>query len=236
MVNGTDVTDGIIDNELTIADIRANTQVSLTFERASTATLITMANEMQTYCPIEDVDFSGMSGLKAYTATGYDHGVLTVSRVLNAPAGTGLLIVGEAGTTYQVPYAQTTGYYINLLHGLMEDTWLNPTEDDQTNYVLGKKNGVTTFYRLSAAGTVGAGKAYLQLPTSVVGNNDAGGRPMRIVADDETTGISETLTSEGTLPPSRCYNLKGMRVDRPAGGIYIIDGRKVFIGKKGGTR
>ena len=191
---------------------------------------ITMENDMQTYCPLDDVDFSNVEGLKAFTATGYDHGTLTVSRVLNAPAGTGLLLQGTAGVTYQVPYATQTGYYINLLHGLTQDTQVSPTTGDQTNFLLGKKNGVTTFYRVAQTGTVSAGKAYLQLPTSVVGDL-TGSRVMRIVADDETTGISEALplNDNGEMTNDNVYDLQGRRVTKPTRGLYIVNGRKVVI-------
>ena len=229
-VNGEDATASIVNGVLTISNISANTTVAVTFARASATTAITLENDMQTYCPLDDVDFSNVEGLKAFTATGYDHGTLTVSRVLNAPAGTGLLLQGTAGVTYQVPYATQTGYYINLLHGLTQDTQVSPTAGDQTNFLLGKKNGVTTFYRVAQTGTVSAGKAYLQLPTSVVGDL-SGSRVMRIVADDETTGISEALplNDNGEMKNDNVYDLQGRRVTKPTRGLYIVNGKKVVI-------
>ena len=229
-VNGEDATAAIVNGVLTISSMSANTTVAITFARASATTAITMENDMQTYCPLDDVDFSNVEGLKAFTATGYDHGTLTVSRVLNAPAGTGLLLQGTAGVTYQVPYATQTGYYINLLHGLTQDTQVSPTTGNQTNFLLGKKNGVTTFYRVAQTGTVSAGKAYLQLPTSVVGDL-TGSRVMRIVADDETTGISEALplNDNGEMRNDNVYDLQGRRVTKPTRGLYIVNGKKVVI-------
>ena len=229
-VNGEDATAAIVNGVLTISNMSANTTVAITFARASATTAITLENDMQTYCPLDDVDFSNVEGLKAFTATGYDHGTLTVSRVLNAPAGTGLLLQGTAGVTYQVPYATQTGYYINLLHGLTQDTQVSPTAGDQTNFLLGKKNGVTTFYRVAQTGTVSAGKAYLQLPTNVVGDL-TGSRVMRIVADDETTGISEALplNYNGEMTNDNVYDLQGRRVTKPTRGLYIVNGKKVVI-------
>ncbi len=229
-INGEDATAAIVNGALTISNMSANTTVAITFARASATTVITLENDMQTYCPLDDVDFSNVAGLKAFTATGYDHGTLTVSRVLNAPAGTGLLLQGTAGVTYQVPYATQTGYYINLLHGLTHDTQVSPTAGNQTNFLLGKKNGVTTFYRVAQTGTVSAGKAYLQLPTSVVGDL-TGSRVMRIVADDETTGISEALplNDNGEIQNDNVYDLQGRRVTKPTRGLYIVNGKKVVI-------
>ena len=229
-MNGQDATTTIVNGVLTISNMSANTTVAITFARASATTAITLENDMQTYCPLDDVDFSNVEGLKAFTATGYDHGTLTVSRVLNAPAGTGLLLQGTAGVTYQVPYAAQTGYYINLLHGLTQDTQVSPTAGDQTNFLLGKKNGVTTFYRVAQTGTVSAGKAYLQLPTSVVGDL-SGSRVMRIVADDETTGISEALplNDNGEIQNDNVYDLQGRRVTKPTRGLYIVNGKKVVF-------
>ena len=229
-VNGEDATAAIVNGVLTISSMSANTTVAITFARASATAAITLENDMQTYCPLDDVDFSNVEGLKAFTATGYDHGTLTVSRVLNAPAGTGLLLQGTAGVTYQVPYATQTGYYINLLHGLTQDTQVSPTTGDQTNFLLGKKNGVTTFYRVAQTGTVSAGKAYLQLPTSVVGDL-TGSRVMRIVADDETTGISEALplNDNGEMKNDNVYDLQGRCVTKPTRGLYIVNGKKVVV-------
>ena len=229
-VNGEDALGSIANGVLTLSNITANKTIKVTFNRSSDHTTITLANAMQTYCPLDDVDFSKVTGLKAYTATGFDHGTLTVSRVLNAPAGTGLLLQGETGT-YNVPYASTTGYYINLLHGLTEDTWVEPTDGNQTNFVLGKKNNVLTFYQLSSAGTIAAGKAYLQLPTSVV-NEAWGSRVMRIIADDETTGIREVydLTNGiDAMDADAVYDLCGRKVTGARKGLYIVNGQKVFI-------
>ena len=225
------------DRELTMLDIDGpttmvtvpvparslNTYV-LMIDRGSAAT-ITMTDALSTYCPVYDMDFSSVEGLKAYTATGYDHGKLTVTRVQNAAAGTGLLLKGTPGATYEVPYASTAGYYTNLLIGLTTDTWVSPTEGAFTNFLLAKKNGVQTFYRMTEAGIVNRGNAYLQLPTSLVGNG-AAARQMHIV-EDETTGVCEQTSrahNEG-----RIYNLNGQVVKEPKAGVYIMDGRKVVI-------
>ena len=214
----------------TISSMTADVTVNATFVRSSDHTTVTIGSTgMATYCPMDDVDFSTVNGLKAYTATGYDHGTLTVSRVLNAPAGTGLLLQGEAGS-FDVPYATSTGYYINLLHGLMTDTQVLPTKGGYTNFILGQKSGVTTFYRLSEAGTVAAGKAYLQLPTSVV-DDGSSSRVMRIVAEDETTGVRsvELLTNSEGVNSEELFDLQGRRVAKPSKGIYIVGGQKVVV-------
>ena len=229
-VNDVDVMSSIVNGVLTLTNVTANAAIVLTFSRTSDHTTVTIGSTgMATYCPMDDVDFSTVSGLKAYTATGYDHGTLTVSRVLNAPAGTGLLLQGEAGS-YDVPYATSTGYYINLLHGLMTDTQVLPTEGGYTNFILGQKSGVTTFYRLSEAGTVAAGKAYLQLPTSVV-DDGSNSRVMRIVAEDETTGVRsvELLTNSEGVNSEELFDLQGRRVAKPSKGIYIVGGQKVVV-------
>ena len=229
-VNDVDVMSSIVNGVLTLTNVTANAAIVLTFSGTSDHTTVTIGSTgMATYCPMDDVDFSTVSGLKAYTATGYDHGTLTVSRVLNAPAGTGLLLQGEAGS-YDVPYATSTGYYINLLHGLMTDTQVSPTEGSYTNFILGQKSGVTTFYRLSEAGAVAAGKAYLQLPTSVV-DDGSSSRVMRIVAEDETTGIRsvELLTNSEGVNSEELFDLQGRRVAKPSKGIYIVGGQKVVV-------
>ena len=219
------------ENTYTITSMSEDVTVIATFVRSSDHTTVTIGSTgMATYCPMDDVDFSTISEFKAYTATGYDHGTLTVTRVLNAPAGTGLLLQGEAGI-YDVPFATSTGYYINLLHGLMTDTQVSSTQGGYTNFLLGEKNGITTFYRLSEAGVVAAGKAYLQLPTSVV-DDGSSSRVMRIVAEDETTGVRsvELLTNSKGINSEELFDLQGRRVTSKAmKGVYVIGGLKVIV-------
>lgn len=227
-VNDENIMEDIVDGKYTIEDIQADTEVKAIFVRQEgTFVMLTMENAVQTFCANKNLDFSQTEDVKAYTATGYYDGTLTITRVINAPAGTGLLMKGSTGI-YEIPVAVTTGYYINLLHGVKEDTTITPTEGNYTNLLLGSRNGVVSFYRIGTAGTLEAGKAYLQLPTNILEAVPANA-PLRIVAEDNTTGISEVM-SEGTMATqSHVYNLQGQRIGQPQQGLYIMNGKKVVI-------
>ena len=137
------------------------------------------------------------------------------------PAGTGVLLRGEAGS-YKVPEAKSSTYLVNLLMPAVGEMTLAPTVGDKTNFVLSKPEGKeVAFYRVSESGTFGPNKAYLQLPTSAVGSNSR-----LSISFDEATGIP-------TPSPSRAggewYDLQGRKIEgKPMQkGVYVYNGKKV---------
>ena len=92
-------------------------------------------------------------------------------------------------------------------------------------YVLNGKNGAG-FYKLSSSGTIGANKAYL----TYSGGGAAATRGFFLF--DETTGIISVNGSGLMVNGSDgCYDLQGRRVLNPTKGLYIVNGKKVFINK-----
>ena len=180
------------------------------------------------------LDFSEIPQLKAYIASGFSPstGELTLTRVYKVPAREGLLLKGETGE-YEVPTTETDMYYSNLLKGMPTATTISPTDGDYTNFILanGANYGIG-FYPLSKEGEIAAGKAYLQLPTSVL--PAAGARGIKLVFDDEekeneTTGI-ESLTHDPSLIGEKSiYTLSGQRVEKTIkGNLYIVNGKKLL--------
>ena len=95
-------------------------------------------------------------------------------------------------------------------------------ENDGTFYVLNNGSQGGGFYQLKSGKTVGVGKAYLKYT--------AGAR--EFFDFNETTSISEELrvkSEEFTTAP--VYDLQGRRVSQPTKGLYIVNGKKVFINK-----
>ena len=88
-------------------------------------------------------------------------------------------------------------------------------------YVLNKKEAGIGFYKLSATGTIGANKAYLTYDGS-------GAR--EFFSLDETTGIEGVSVNEN-FENGEVYDLQGRRVVNPTKGLYIVNGKKVFINK-----
>ena len=183
------------------------------------------SNEICTFCSTHDLDFSVVSGLKAYIVSGFSPstGRLTLTPVTEVPAGEGLLLKGEEGS-YEVPYTTTDMYYSNLLTGVTTTTEISPTDGDQTNFILANGIHGINFYTLSESGDLAAGKAYLHLPTTAVA---ALTRPLKLVFDDETTGIESICEEEKA--DDVCYDLQGRRISRPDKGLYIVNGKKIFI-------
>ena len=88
-------------------------------------------------------------------------------------------------------------------------------------YVLNNGTQGVGFYKLSSGGTIGANKAYLTY---------AGALAREFFLFDEATGI-EMPTVEDVNADAVVYDLQGRRVQNPTKGLYIVNGKKVFINK-----
>jgi len=179
-----------------------------------------------TWCSEYDLDFTNVEGIKAYTATGYNNITKTIwlTRVMEVPAGTGILVKGDAGT-YKIPHAEVQSAYANWFVGNLGDgIKIEETDGDKTNYYLSGKDG--SFVSVNGSANIGKNKAYLQLPTSVFG----GTRSIGINYDDEdgTTSIKD-LTPALSEGEGAWYTLQGQRVAKPGKGLYIRNGKKVIV-------
>jgi hypothetical protein len=156
-----------------------------------------------------------VTGLSVYYAESIDDENVTLKKLTGVvAAGTGLIVKG----TSSIPVSNETGTSPtgNLLVGVTSQT-----AAPAGAYVLVSRNGVATFAQTSeeSTATVPAGKAYLEAPS--------GARFLNIVFDDNATGISTLktkLTGKETI-----YNLRGQRVTNTTTGLYIVNGKKVFI-------
>ena len=229
-VNDVDVTASVVDGQYTIENVTGNVTVVATFN--STKEFITLATSTATFSCEQDLNFTG-SELKAYIAAGYSksgNGVLLV-RVYDVPANTGLVIRGEVGPTYKIPYSTSQSYFVNLLKAhLNTDEDVPATSDDENyyNYVLKCVEDVYSWHRpTSGTMTLAEKKAYLQLPKSFM--TAAAARELNLVfEDDSTTDISEFILLNNGKAGDRIFNLNGQQVDNMRKGVYIVNGRKVM--------
>lgn len=194
-----------------------------TFEVKEPMVTITLNSLIETFSSGKDLDFSGVPGLRAYTATGFHRldGDVMMSRVDDVPAGEGLLLMGEPGT-YEVPVRKSYSYYANLLVATPDTTVIAQTSDGYANYLLSFKDGFAGFCRAEDGSILTAGKAYLHIPSGEVSET----RRVKIKFDDNPNAVDSFFgeTEEGAI-----FNLAGQRMDRLQKGINIRNGKKIVI-------
>jgi len=140
----------------------------------------------KTYVTTHALNFSGISGLKAYVATSASASGVTMTQVAAVPAWTPLVLVGTANT-YNVPVineASASAPDVNLLRAGDGYTVFNGTTYDYILYSDG------LFYRIGE-GSVPYGKAYLHLdsaPSSSPG--------VRIIFEDNNATSLESVEAK----------------------------------------
>lgn len=197
-----------------------------------TATItIGMAGE-GTYCFDHDLDFSRSNDIRAYIASGYfpQTGHVLLTRALEVPAGTGIVVRGEQGT-YKVPFGESSAYYLNLLVGNVERTTVQPTEGSYVNLLLAEGADGLGFYPVTSPVVLEANSARLQLPANLFSS----GSNVKIAYEEDADGIIDvTGNGEFSTGLRDVYDLQGRRQNAPQRGINIIrmnDGttKKVLI-------
>ena len=164
------------------------------------------------------VDFTGVDGLKAYTATVAENTV-TLAEATAVPAGTALVL---KGATKAVPVVESAETVENDLKGSnVYDFVINDDMYNQyTFYGLTVSGSTAKFAKLNK-GTIQPGKAYLQIENPSEGS----ARELSIVFEDgTTTGISAVAAENGA---ETVYNLQGQRVSKAQKGLFIVNGKKV---------
>lgn len=163
--------------------------------------------------------------------------------IIKGGAGTILVYQSAAVSDKVIPLFKTDvntdapASVSNVLIGSTEDNTAVNFTDGYYNYVLsyggsgagGTEYGVG-FYRYRGT-TIGANKAYMQVPTSYVDpNGTAAAKSIRLVFDDDDdiSGIVN-VHDANTLNDGYYYNLNGVRVMNPAKGVYIKNGKKIVI-------
>jgi len=176
----------------------------------------------QSYVVPEDVTayyVSEVSDTKATTTA------ITAGNVI--PACTGVILYKEgvsSDTEITLTSSETYSPITNLMMPNLAAYALaaSGTISKKTYYNYTLAAG-PTFMHSSGEGTLAAGKAFLRTTTNV-----AGARSIDINFGDGTTNISESVV-EASEGDGKWYTLQGVEVKAPAKGLYIRNGKKVFI-------
>ena len=170
------------------------------------------------------INYGSASGLKAYIAY-VDGEKVKLEEVSKAKANTAVILYADVdeATPYTVTTTEespSTTAHTNNLH--VSDGTVKG--DESTIYVLADGGDGVGFYLVEDDSAIPAGKAYLKVSGGVayarqfIGFGD----------DNETTGI-DSLTPALSKGEEVYYDLQGRRVAQPTKGLYIVNGKKVFI-------
>ena len=174
-----------------------------------------------TYRTTEKLDFTG-TGVSAYTAA-IDGNNVKLTKISDGVVDTGLGVVLYSGTarTYDIPVTAVPATVTNT--GLLISDGSTATKEANT-YVLGKKNDVVGFYRWIGAGSLPAGRVYLN------GGAIAARDYLEFAFDDEATGMRDAVHHDKVeIRTDVVYDLQGRRVAQPGKGLYIVNGKKIVI-------
>jgi hypothetical protein len=222
IVNGQDVTDQVVNGQYIIKNVTGNVTIEATFK--STKEFITLTSEYATFSCAQDLNFTG-SNLRAYIASGFNKNTnqVLLVRVYDVPAGTGVFLVGEPGTTHKIPYAESVSYYVNLFQANLQKSNIYATTGDFTNFNFGEQDGDPGFYPIIDYVTLLAQTAYLQLPSNFVA---AGVKVSVVFEDDIIDGIEDFRMNDIN---NTIYDLVGRRLIKSQKGINIVNGKKVLV-------
>lgn len=203
--------------------------VSATFKAIFASIELTSDGE-RTYCCNHDLDFSHTNEIRAYIASGYypQTGYVLLTRVLEVPAGTGIVVRGEEGT-YKIPSGESSAYYLNLLKGNLEPVTVEPVENDLANLCLTMGTDGLGFYPVTTAYMMDANSARLQLPAYLLGGESY----VKIAYEEDADAVRAVIGIQEDAP---VYDLSGRQIvngksqeNKLRRGIYIRNGKKVLI-------
>ena len=181
-------------------------------------------NAWASYYAEEDLQIP--AGLKAYIVKSVTGNSVVVDEVTYIPQHEGVLLtyeeVAPEGAIFAEAYTGATQEFANLLQGCSEATAVESlTADGSSIYVLYNDEFVKT-----TKGSIKPFRCYLELGAQVAA---AEGR-LSIVEDNDVTAL-KLVNSEERIVNSEVYDLQGRKVNQPAKGLYILNGKKVVIKK-----
>jgi len=173
-----------------------------------------------TYCCEYPLDFTEKNeNYRAWTVSAVDAsaGTVTFTEITGkVKGGVPVILYGEPGTYDLMVAAESSNVPETFLKGTLAPTYVQGEAEGMKNY--GLSGGA---FRQIKDGTVKANKAYLAVPAS------APARLTIVFDDSETTGVKAIENSQ--LTNGNYYDLQGRRVAQPTKGLYIVNGKKVYV-------
>ncbi len=218
--------DGYLDNP----DVRIfpldNVEGSLTFTNGGTQTCFVIVLDVIDTNPVNvSISEAGLAtfsnkntvelpaGLDAYYATQKDENTILLNKIEDGiiAAGEGVVLAGAAGDYAPTP---STANKAKEAANLLKANLTAGTPSAETYYTL----AAGPVFKLSAGGTLAAGKAYLELPSEA--------RTLNVVFENEATGITEVAKMNAE---NEMFNLNGQRVVKAQKGLFIQNGKKILV-------
>ncbi len=150
-------------------------------------------------------------------------------------AGTPCIIKADEAGLYLIPAASTPNqiatpesYYATTASNDIKfvGSFVNKVPDGDyastTNY--GINSAGTNFLKMNNTTKTTYYRAFL-----ADGSSSLGARALTLSFRNGITGISERVSMKDVFGDNIYYNLSGQRVEKPTKGLYIVNGKKVFI-------
>lgn len=186
---------------------------------------LTLSKEWTTFTSAYNLDFSNVEGgLTAYTAKyNKENDAVALTPVKKVAAHTGLILKGEANTTYTLPILASNEAGLeavtdNQLVDCVDAVWSSSRDKD---YFL--SNG--KFVNSKNAGWALPGKSFLYIEGGRANQSES---PLRVYVDNTATAING-ITNNSVVKDEAYYNLQGVKVQRPQHGVFIHNGKKVVL-------
>ena len=204
----------------------------MTFKKISifkpSVTVSVGSDGIATFSCDKNLDFSG-TGVTPYYVSAVATGTVMLTAVANATTWEwrGYILQGDEGA-YEVPVTTSATYMAeNNLKQMVNGGTVAASTDSKYHYIFAKNSsGDIGFYKLTADHTLAAHKAYLETDTDITPASAVKGLVL-VFDDNQETAIQsvEEMKPEKNI----YYNLNGIQVQNPTKGLYIKNGKKIFV-------